>query len=238
MVWVQILLTLLNIQCLRACMSSHGVLELVRELQRIANKTSGEAQRLSPEEERAVDVTSGSEKSNFFHTDLRSYAENVQVTSVAEAAFTELPVTSTSKFDDPNFIPGEFLDSSGEAKFVTHQPSDILTLFMSEMKTREERVWQVAVFVLACWVLQAICIVVPVVNGVLVLRTYRPAQKLDQELNRLDLRRHKKREPDGDYFLELAKKYEQNRITFAHLPGFGIPDFDRSLGRASVRKTA
>ncbi len=128
--------------------------------------------------------------------------------------------TTTIRFDDPNFIPGEYLDAGGQAKFVTPPPiTDILVDFMDEVTAREDVLWQVGVYILANWMLQAAFLILAAWVGGLYIPMYNVTQKMGETLPMED-------EDRVDKMLELAEMYEENPIRFAHLPGFEIPGFD------------
>jgi hypothetical protein len=61
----------------------------------------------------------------------------------------------TSTFDDPNFIPGEFLDDSGEPSFVAPiKVGDVLVSFTLLVVQRESTLWNVAVIIFISWLIQ------------------------------------------------------------------------------------
>ncbi len=139
-------------------------------------------------------------------------------TTKADGGSTE--ASTTVRFDDPNFIPGEYLDASGEAKFVTPQPvADVLIQFMAEVDSRQETLWQVGVYILLDLLTEAIFLVL----AAWVIGLFIPMHSLTTEIAKT---MPMEKEDRLDKMRELAQMYEENPIRFAHLPGFEIPGFD------------
>lgn len=56
-----------------------------------------------------------------------------------------VPTSPPTKIDDPNFIPGDFIDSKGNSPQVPPEPPiDILVGFMKEIDQRKPQLWKLA----------------------------------------------------------------------------------------------
>merc|ERR1712042_248772 len=76
------------------------------------------------------------------------------VTSSTATPEEEEEVTKAA-FDDPNFIPGDFLDPWGNVKLEPEPPvTDILVQFMERLEGRKTELWQVGALILFSLVLQ------------------------------------------------------------------------------------
>jgi len=128
--------------------------------------------------------------------------------------------TTTPKFNDPNFIPGEHLDPNGETSFVTPKPvTDALVDFVEKINEKKTELWQTGVWLIVTWILQGSFLILSMwVAGLFI-----PLYTLTNEMGEL---LPYEEEDRIDKMLELAELYEQNPLRFAHLPGFEIKGFD------------
>ncbi len=197
-----------------AWLTNYGFRELIHAVHRTPNQSRidvQEALRLNLTKEQAVQQ---------LRTRLNTASRN-RKNQLMDRDDDESTTTSTTvKFNDPNFIPGQYLDASGQAKFVTPAPiTDILVDFMAEIDKRQEELWQVGVYIMLNWILQGSFIILAAWIFGLFFPLYQLTQKMGETLPMED-------EDRVDKMLELAEMYEENPIRFAHLPGFQIPGFD------------
>ena len=200
-----------------AWLTGYGFRELIIALQRTPNQSVIDVQeplRMSLTKEEALkQLMARLNSSSLRNRGINNRQEESSSTTVD-------PDNTTAKFDDPNFIPGEYLDPSGEAKFITPAPiTDILIDFMAEIEKRQDTLWQVGVYILLNWMLQGAFIILSAWVLGLFVPMYTITQKMGETLPMED-------EDRVDKMMELALMYEQNPLRFAHLPGFEIPGFD------------
>ncbi len=122
--------------------------------------------------------------------------EKEEESSIEQVDSASSSSSTTIRYEDPNFIPGEYIDAEGQARFVTPPPvTDVLVGFVAKMGEREEVLWRqvvsivfdlvfFVVFLLLC--LAALAIVLP-------LQARTRDMKQGVELSLLRTHRRKKR---------------------------------------------
>ena len=168
------------------CASTHGVSRYIMES---ARKKSNEKTIILAKE--------------FRFNEWRASAQN-ETEEVTEEADT--------KFDNPDFIPGDFLDKGGKVKYVHRPPSTVLMDFLAQIDHRQEELWKLGVFVVSAIFLMFLVLLLGAALFGLFVTLYNYATMMENPMDKHD----KKLEE----MFDLMDIYEKNPEQFAHLPGF------------------
>ena len=220
---MMLLLLFVLLPCTYGCMSSHG-------LRRVVNVTNGGGQghfvdsalpvKLNMSEEEAINmIRKRKEELRRLLHDRRADLIGANYRGFFKNSNESDPETTTPVFDNPNFIPGDFLDPSGNVKLQPEPPvTDLLILFLERLDGRKNELWQVGAMILFSWVLQIIFIMLALWTLGVFIPLYTMVQAFSKDLPKED-------EDKIEEMVTIAELYEENPLRFAHLPGFEIEGF-------------